>query len=238
MTQDKKLNSTHANALSCIDLFAGCGGLSLGLRESGWKGVFAIERDPMAFETLSQNFLSPEAPYASFSAWPDWLPKTNHDIVALLSDKSNRERLSSLRGSVTLMAGGPPCQGFSVGGRRDGADERNSLVFQMLDMVDLVRPKIVLIENVEGIARRFVARPGEDSLSIADVVIERLADLGYVGTFTVLNANNFGVPQGRKRVVVIGVSNCNWDAPTLKDKFVAALRESASEVRVLALMEN
>jgi DNA (cytosine-5)-methyltransferase 1 len=231
MTQDKQLNNTNANALSCIDLFAGCGGLSLGLRESGWKGIFAIERDPMAFETLSQNFLSPAAPYASFSAWPDWLPKTNHDIVALLSDKSNRERLQSLRGSVTLMAGGPPCQGFSVGGRRDGADERNSLVFQMLDMVDLVRPKIVLIENVEGIARRFVARPGENSLSIADVVIERLADLGYVGTFHVLNANNFGVPQGRKRVVVIGVSNCNWDAHTLKDNFVAALRESASEVR-------
>jgi len=185
----------------------------------------------MAFETLLQNFLSPSAPYASFAAWPDWLPKTNHDIVALLGDKSNREHLQSLRGSVTLMAGGPPCQGFSVGGRRDGADKRNSLVFQMLDMVDLVRPRVVLIENVEGIARRFVAKPGEMSLSIADAVIERLADLGYVGAFHVLNANDFGVPQGRKRVVIIGVSNCDWDPDTLKNSFVATLQESALEVR-------
>ncbi len=57
------MTETNDKILSCIDLFAGCGGLSLGLREAGWKGVFAIERDPMAFETLSQNFLSADAPY-------------------------------------------------------------------------------------------------------------------------------------------------------------------------------
>lgn len=216
---------------SCIDLFAGCGGFSLGLRQSGWDGLFAIERDPMAFSTLSRNFLGPSAPYAGFHAWPKWLPKTNHDIATLLEDRSNRERFRSLRGSVTLVAGGPPCQGFSVGGRRDGADKRNGLVFRMLDMVDLVRPKVVLIENVEGIARRFVAKPGAAALSIADQAMERLGHLGYVTASHVLKANRFGVPQGRKRVVIIGVSNCRWDSGALRDIFAMALRQSALEVR-------
>lgn len=217
--------------LSCIDLFAGCGGLSLGLKEAGWSGIFAIERDPMAFETLSRNFLVSGAPYASFADWPAWLPKTNHDIVALLKDESVRTHLRSLRGAVTMMAGGPPCQGFSVGGRRDGADERNSLVYQMLDMVELVRPRVVLVENVEGIARRFVARPGEASTSIADTVIERLSALGYTSFFDVLDASRFGVPQARRRVVIVGVRDCSMSPDALKMTFDDMLSKSAVAVR-------
>ena len=160
MMQLKEKSTQRSIVSTCIDLFAGCGGLSLGLKGAGWEGVFAIERDPMAFETLSNNLLKDDAPYRSFAKWPEWLQKTNQDIVTILSDDKHRENLRKLRGTITLMAGGPPCQGFSVGGRRDGADERNNLVFQMLDMVHLVQPRVVLIENVEGIARKFVARPG------------------------------------------------------------------------------
>lgn len=218
-------------ALSCIDLFAGCGGLSLGLKNAGWEGIFAIERDPMAFETFAQNFLIDTAPYSGFSKWPEWLPKSNHDIVALLENASVRKHLQSLQGSVTLIAGGPPCQGFSVGGRRDGADERNSLVFQMLDMVDLVRPQIVLIENVEGIARRFLARPGEATSSTADSIIDKLSEIGYTSALQVLNANDFGVPQFRRRVVIVGVLDSSLDAEALRNTFVAALKESALAVR-------
>lgn len=231
------MNTINNENFSCIDLFAGCGGLSLGLREAGWKGIFAIERDPMAFETLSKNFLTENAPYASFSSWPTWLPKTNHDIVSILGDSAKRSKLQSLRGQVTLMAGGPPCQGFSVGGRRDGADERNSLVFKMLEMVDLVRPKIVLIENVEGIARRFVARPGEtissisDTVSVAEMAIDKLAEIGYTSAFQVLNSSSFGVPQSRKRVVIIGLHNSHIDSVALKDRFSVALSTAAKDVR-------
>ncbi|HTE41936.1 MAG TPA: DNA cytosine methyltransferase [Steroidobacteraceae bacterium] len=225
------MNQVRNETLSCIDLFAGCGGLSLGLRESGWKGIFAIERDPMAFETFFRNFLSKDAPYKSFSAWPEWLPKMNHDIVAMLNNASARKHLKALRGKVALIVGGPPCQGFSVGGRRDGADERNSLVFQMLDMVDLVLPKVVLVENVEGIVRRFVARPGEADSSVADTVIENLNQLGYTSTFHVLNASAFGVPQARRRVVIIGVLNSSVGAEELRETFVEALSSAAIKVR-------
>lgn len=217
--------------LTCIDLFAGCGGLSLGLKEAGWTGIFAIERDPMAFETLSNNFLVQNAPYASFDKWPSWLSKTNHDIVELLRNESNRAHLLSLRGSVTMMAGGPPCQGFSVGGRRDGADERNDLVYQMLDMVDLVRPRIVLIENVEGIARRFVARPGEERTSVADSVIKQLAELGYTSILNVVDASRFGVPQSRRRVVILGIQNCPISSQELNIAFNDNLNEAALAVR-------
>ncbi|MFT0532441.1 DNA cytosine methyltransferase [Castellaniella hirudinis] len=225
------MTTSNAPRLSCIDLFAGCGGLSLGLKEAGWNGIFAIERDPMAFETLSQNLLSPGAPYASFVDWPAWLPKTNHDIVALLKNDSMRKHLRSLRGTVAMMAGGPPCQGFSVGGRRDGTDERNSLVYQMLDMVELVRPRIVLIENVEGIARRFVARPGEASTSVADAVIERLSDLGYTSVFDVLDATRFGVPQSRRRVVIVGIQGSSMSSANLKMTFGDMLSKAAITVR-------
>ena len=216
---------------SCIDLFAGCGGLSLGLKEAGWNGLFAIERDPMAFETLSRNFLMSGAPYPGFSDWPEWLPKTNHDIVKLLQDESTRSHFQSLRGKVTLMAGGPPCQGFSVGGRRDGADERNTLVYQMLDMVELVRPKMVLIENVEGITRRFVARPGEASTSVAEAVVAQLSALGYSSTFDILDASRFGVPQSRRRVVIVGIQDSLVSSGDLKICFANLLEKSALDVR-------
>lgn len=225
------MTQKNSSSFSCIDLFAGCGGLSLGLHEAGWNGLFAVERDPMAFETLSNNLIREGAPHRAYEGWPAWLPKTNHDIVALLKDQEFRAKFADLRGQVALMAGGPPCQGFSVGGKRDGADERNTLVFQMLDMVDLVRPRVVLIENVEGIAKRFVARPGEDKTSVADAVIERLAELGYTGTFQVLDASTFGVPQARKRVAIIGIKDCPIDAHELKTLFVSAIAHAATNVR-------
>lgn len=228
--QDGNLKK-QSTAPSCIDLFAGCGGLSLGLKEAGWQGVFAIERDPMAFETLSNNFLKDDSPYRSFSKWPEWLQKTNQDIVAILGDAKYRGHLKELRGTITLMAGGPPCQGFSVGGRRDGADERNNLVFQMLDMVDLVRPRVVLIENVEGIARKFIARPGEEKMSVADEVINNLTALGYVSTYHVLEARHFGVPQSRRRVAILGVLNASVNSDELKSEFISFLASSALAVR-------
>ncbi|WP_081735810.1 MULTISPECIES: DNA cytosine methyltransferase [unclassified Pseudomonas] len=226
-----KNSSIEKPAPTCIDLFAGCGGLSLGLKASGWEGIFAIERDPMAFETLSNNFLKEKSPYRSFSKWPEWLQKTNQDIVAILESDVHREKLKELRGTITLMAGGPPCQGFSVGGRRDGTDERNNLVFQMLDMVSLVRPRVVLIENVEGIARKFVARPGEEKLSIADEVIKNLTSLGYVSTYHILEARDFGVPQSRRRVAILGVLNAGVHSDELKSDFISLLELSATAVR-------
>lgn len=194
--------------LRSIDLFAGCGGLSLGLHRAGWDGVFAVERDPMAFDTLRANLVADSGAYRAFPEWPDWLPMEPIDIVTAMGDASFRERVSSLRGKVQLIAGGPPCQGFSVGGSRNGLDERNRLVHEQLDMIDLVRPEVTLIENVEGITRAFRARPGSDghgNASVAEQVVRALGSLGYRATFGVVDASRFAVPQIRRRTIIIGV---------------------------------
>lgn len=195
-----------SDSLTSIDLFAGCGGLSLGLHRAGWTGLFAIERDPMAFDTLRSNLVDEGAPYRAYENWPEWLDQAPHDIDAFVTDPENLKRLQGLRGKVTLVAGGPPCQGFSVGGSRNGADERNHLVHRLLEVVDAVRPKIALIENVEGITRPFRSRPREGAThSVADEVVIAFESLGYTADFGIANASHFGVPQTRKRAVIIGV---------------------------------
>jgi DNA (cytosine-5)-methyltransferase 1 len=194
------------NGLTSIDLFAGCGGLSLGLHQAGWTGLFAIERDRMAFDTLHSNLIGEGAPYKAYENWPYWIEQKPHDIDEFLGDAETVEKLHTLRGMVTLVAGGPPCQGFSVGGARNGADERNHLVHRLLEVVDAVRPKVALVENVEGITRPFRSRPRDGATnSVADEVVTAFSSLGYTAAFGIANASHFGVPQTRRRAIIIGV---------------------------------
>src|SRR4051812_17872700 len=114
-----------------IDLFAGCGGLSLGLHEAGWETLFAVEKDPMAFETYRRNLVDSDGAYSGSVKWPTWLDMKAHDIEQLTADPEIRDRLQGLRGQIGLVVGGPPCQGFSVGGIRDGQDKRNHMVHRL-----------------------------------------------------------------------------------------------------------
>ena len=174
----------------------------------------------MAFETLRTNFLSDAATYPDFGSWPGWLDKAPHDISSLLESPAHLRGLESLRGEVDLVAGGPPCQGFSVGGSRNGADERNSLVRRFLDVVDIVRPRAVLVENVEGMAKAFQSKPGVFEASAADYVRERLRSSGYQSAQAVVDASTFGVPQVRRRLIILAIR----DFPeSLSDKLSAYL---------------
>src|SRR5436190_1634623 len=101
-----------------IDLFAGCGGLSLGLSKAGWKGLFAIEKSKDAFLTLRHNLIEQNSHFD----WPAWLPQTTHDINTVI--RRFRSQLNNLKGKVDLITGGPPCQGFSTAGRREENDKR------------------------------------------------------------------------------------------------------------------
>lgn len=207
-----------------IDLFAGCGGLSLGLRAAGWKGLFAIEKDPMAFETLTANFLADGSRYRDFADWPDWLPRKPHEIATVL--RTFRKELRALRGQVDLVAGGPPCQGFSVGGARNGTDARNTLVRCFLEFVSLVQPQAVLVENVPGMARPFRSKPiAGTSSSVADEVCADLRAMGYRTAVTVADASRFGVPQERKRLIILGVRGGDRNA-SLTERFEATLDRS------------
>src|SRR5690242_12913656 len=110
-----------------IDLFAGCGGLSLGLFEAGWQGLFAVERENRAFDTLSHNLMGREMHRLS---WPRWLPRRAWSLEDLLTNSKAMKGVRRLHGRVHLLAGGPPCQGFSSLGRRKMDDPRNQLFRQ------------------------------------------------------------------------------------------------------------
>jgi DNA (cytosine-5)-methyltransferase 1 len=103
---------SRSTTLTFVDLFAGCGGFSLGLFEAGWTGLFAVEKDPMAFSTLKANFLSTQSRHQF--QWPKELPKQSMDIMEVLGDYKSQLR----KVKVDLVCGGPPCQGFSYSGQR------------------------------------------------------------------------------------------------------------------------
>lgn len=190
-----------------IDFFSGCGGLSLGLGSSGWNGVFAIEIDPMAFQTFKHNLIDSKSIRHHFDSWPEWLSVEPHAIEDVLEDPSIRSNLLSLSGKIMLVAGGPPCQGFSVAGARNGKDPRNLLVFKQIEAIKILKPSFVIIENVGGFEKRFVSRPSDDrTISVAEEALNELIKAGYnVGKVRV-NAANCGVPQVRHRVILFGIS--------------------------------
>lgn len=126
-----------------IDLFAGCGGLSLGLSQAGFSHMFAIEAHNDPFRTYQKNLIAGRS-YAS--TWPSWLPQRANDIRQVLCDYERE--LIGLRGTVDLVAGGPPCQGFSMNGRRDPDDPRSQMIDCYFQFVRAVQPKLVLLENV------------------------------------------------------------------------------------------
>lgn len=184
--------------LTFIDAFAGCGGLSLGLMQAGLTGRFAVEHDGFAFATLKANLLAKQSPFKY--SWPRWLPKEPLGIATLLSKYSHQ--LAALSSSVDVLVGGPPCQGFSMAGRRQHDDPRNQLFTQYLRLVEMVKPKIVLIENVRGFTMDFAV--GENVTNYAGALKAVLSD-GYEVHERLLDLSQFGVPQARTRYFVIAV---------------------------------
>jgi len=184
-----------------IDLFAGCGGLSLGLYNAGWKGIFAIEKSPFAFETLKFNLIDNKNHFD----WPEWLKQSNHDINEVL--KNNEKELKELRGTVDLVAGGPPCQGFSMAGKRVKEDIRNELVYSYIKFIELVRPTMILFENVKGFTYAFNEKGENDAIPYSQIVIKKLNELGYNVKPHIIDFSKYGVPQRRKRFILVGCLN-------------------------------
>lgn len=183
-----------------IDLFSGCGGLALGLHQAGWKGLFAVEKSPDAFLTLQHNLINTNSNFA----WPDWLPKTNHDINNVI--KLHQKNLKALRGKISLIAGGPPCQGFSMAGRRDETDQRNTLIDSYIKFVELVQPQMLFFENVKGFTIGF-KKNNVRGKAYSAYVVEKLQGLGYDVSGQIVDFSEFGVPQKRQRFILVGLKN-------------------------------
>lgn len=179
---------------TCIDLFAGCGGLSLGLGAAGFTTLFGVEAHADAFATYQHNLLE-RAQHKH--QWPSWLPKKSWYAEELLA--SYGDEIASLRGKVDLIAGGPPCQGFSMNGLRRPDDPRSRMVDVYLQYVSTVRPRLVLLENVVG----FTSMKHRNGGSYSDYVKGEFQDLGYDVWSDVLRSADWGVPQRRPRFVLV-----------------------------------
>lgn len=167
----------HHREPTAIDVFAGAGGLSLGLHKAGWNVVFANDYDKWAVDTYRHNF-----------------PRTQ----TVLGDVRTID-FHQFRGAVSLVAGGPPCQPFSVAGNQLAHLDPRDMVPQFIRVVDEVQPLAFLMENVEGL----VTRKHMDYFNWA---INQLIGLKYSIHHRVLDTANYGVPQHRKRLIVVGVS--------------------------------
>lgn len=189
-----------------IDLFAGCGGLSLGLYNTGqWEGKFAVEKSPDAFKTLEYNLIENNDHFN----WPNWLPQSNHDINAIIKNYPNE--LKSLRGKIDMVAGGPPCQGFSTAGKRKENDLRNKLIKSYIKFIRLVQPKVIFFENVKGFTQKF------DKNKVKGIVYSEYVKralrytpkdknyFGYQVEGRLVDFSEYGVPQKRTRFILVGI---------------------------------
>lgn len=170
--------------LTMIDLFAGAGGLSEGLREAGFKGLYANEIKQRYSETYSLNH-----------------PETIIDQRDIRSVDAGlvRKQLKLQRGELDLLAGGPPCQGFSINAPiRSNDDDRNHLFREFLRFVDEFFPRAVLIENVPGLVSF------EGGLTL-QAILTTLEKHGYQSDVRILYAPHYGVPQTRWRTIIIGL---------------------------------
>lgn len=172
------------NNLTMIDLFAGAGGLSEGLTEAGFHSLFASEIIPVYAQTYKLNHPSANVMTA--------------DIRSLDANKI-RDELNIARGELDLIAGGPPCQGFSINAPiRSTLDQRNHLFKEYLRFVDAFAPKAILIENVPGLV-------SFEHGATLHAILNALADLGYGADVRILGAAYYGVPQMRWRTIILGL---------------------------------
>lgn len=166
---------------TAIDLFCGAGGMSLGLTQAGFSILYAVDAWEIAVESYKKNFKHPVI-CADLS-------RSTHEDLKRLASISNA--------SVDLVVGGPPCQGFSVQRVGPDDDKRNNLVLEFARLVTEIAPRFFIMENVPGL----VGKRGRDLL---DSFLEKVHAAGYDAEGQIVNAADFGVPQIRRRIIVLG----------------------------------
>lgn len=190
------------------DLFAGSGGLSLGIERAGGELQLAVEKSDMAAYTYYANFIDEsidEAFWRTHASLPVRQQAEAGVVVAPLRDVLDDDEAMNkvVGGKIDVVVGGPPCQGFSLAGKRDSSDIRNRLPWEYLEFVSRTAPKVVVIENVLGMNQRFAA--GEETSFVQLQQALRETGGGYVVQGVAVNALHYGAPQNRPRLMIIGL---------------------------------
>lgn len=181
------------NQYKCVDCFSGAGGLCLGLIEAGFDVLYSFDIDANSIASINAN------------------PQYFKGHRAEVQDINNINPLGLLQslglqpGELDLLAGGPPCQGFSVQRIGQDYDERNHLVEEYISKVIAIRPKMFILENVPGIE-------GKRGHNILHNALKNVEESGYFIHEQILDAQDYGVPQRRRRVVIVG-ERCDHDQP-------------------------
>lgn len=177
--------------IKVIDLFCGIGGFSKGFEMAGYDIVAGIDFWDVALETF----------------------KNNHNSEALLKDltETDDDFFKKYENKVDVIIAGPPCQGFSMCGQRKTSDKRNRLFEEVVRAVKLIKPKVVVIENIVGL----LSMTNTEGQNVKDVIYDNFNQLGYEVKHKILDASEYGVPQKRKRVIFIisKVKGMNFPKP-------------------------
>ena len=201
------------NGLRVLDLFCGCGGLSLGFKRAGFNIVGGIDNDKSSIDTFNHNI--------------------GLGFIDDLSDKDwpKRFKVKSNNSPVDILIGGPPCQGYSLTGTRDADDERNKLYNAMFVGIDAFKPKAVVIENVRGMATLYGG-------AAKSQVTQMFESLGYDVQIKILDSANYFVPQHRLRLFFIATLpeySFSWPIETNDKKNYVTCSDALSD---LPSMEN
>jgi len=170
---------------TCVDSFSGAGGMSLGLIDAKFEVLLSFDIDKKCIETFQSN-----PKYFKHSAMCE-------DIRNMLDGKL-LDKICLKQGELFLLAGGPPCQGFSIQRIGNDSDSRNELVILYGRLVDEVRPMFFVMENVSGIQ-------GKRGKKILSELIDKMKSIGYNIHKELINAEDYGIPQRRKRIFLVGV---------------------------------
>lgn len=194
-----------------IDLFCGCGGLSKGFEEAGYKTLLGVDIEQNALNTFEKN---------------------HNGAVGLNLDLSASESFDKIdevvKGrAIDVIIGGPPCQGFSLTGPRNFEDKRNKLYLAMIETVHRYQPKAFLIENVPGMANLYKG-------AVKDEIIRRFTAMGYNVSCQIVCAADYGVPQIRKRLVFVGLKSnkekFEFPEPLLKEEAYITCKQAISDL--------
>lgn len=168
--------------INVVDLFAGAGGFGLGFNMAEYNILCSLEIDKWAADTLKEN---------------------NHHLIindSILNFDTKKKIFKCIEDKPDIIIGGPPCQGFSLAGRRNREDPRNKLFLQFFNWVKLLKPKIFVIENVSGI----LTFKNDSGFKVIDEITDIFKSIGYEVNVWKVNALEYGVPQNRNRVFVVG----------------------------------
>jgi len=170
--------------LNVIDLFCGCGGMSKGLTDAGLNIIAGIDIWDKAVESYNKNF--------EHNAYCEDLTKLSPEKFNELYNKENK--------NIDILVGGPPCQSFSIAGKRDKNDPRNALFMEYVKYLDYFKPKAFIMENVIGM----LSKKTSNGEKVIDIIMEQL-DRNYNCIINKLYASDFEVPQNRRRAIIIGI---------------------------------